>query len=147
MLGAAEKNLKTAEEWKRQASADVQQAADDLTKAYALLSDLVKEIAPLARAEITARNNLADAMAAQTARDVATQQLGEAAEFDNATPPVETSAATGARAVLAAALATKESVDAQQEFHNARAAWAADNLRPVAEEYNSEVAKRDMLLG
>lgn len=41
------------------------------------------------------------------------------------------SPATGARAVLAAATATKESVEAQQAFHDAREDWASDNLLPV----------------
>lgn len=121
MLAAADKNLATAEEWKRQATADVTQAEDDLEKAQTLLADLVKEIAPLARMEISARNALDEAVAAEAARVVATQKLGEDAVFDNSTPPVETSAATGARAVLAAATATKESVEAQQAFHDARA--------------------------
>lgn len=49
--------------------------------------------------------------------------------------------ATGARAVLYAANVAKISIDAQQEFHDARAAWAADNLAPVAKIYNALVAK------
>jgi len=46
---------------------------------------------------------------------------------------------------LAAALATKESVDAQQAFHDARELWALKNFEPVRDEYNKAVAARDGL--
>jgi len=54
----------------------------------------------------------------------------------SATPPT---AATGARAIEAAALVTKQSVDAQQAFHDARKQWAQDNLAPAAAVYNAAV--------
>jgi hypothetical protein len=52
---------------------------------------------------------------------------------------VPPAAATGAKAVLAAALKTKESVLAQQDFHDARMAWAEDNLEPADQVYNRAV--------
>jgi hypothetical protein len=55
------------------------------------------------------------------------------------TPGQDSGPATGARAVLAAALATKESVEAQQAFHDAREDWASDNLMPVQMIYDGLV--------
>jgi len=50
--------------------------------------------------------------------------------------------ATGARAVLAAALETKTSIEAQQAFHTSRQTWADDNLAPEATVYNALVAAK-----
>jgi hypothetical protein len=114
------------------AAAEATKANDNLVAARALLVDLTDEIAPLARAETTARAAVDAAKAAQVIRDAATKELGTVA----ATSPTVV-AATGARAVEAAALVTKESVEAQQAFHDARSAWAADNLEPAARVYNA----------
>jgi len=46
---------------------------------------------------------------------------------------------SGARAVLAAALVAKTSVEEQQKFHDARQHWAEDNLKPLADAYNQAV--------
>lgn len=89
--------------------------------------------------EITARNNLATAMTENVDRLAAAAELGDNAVVGGA-------AATGARAVLADALATKTQIDAQQAFHDARSKWAADNLKPVAASYNAAVGMRDGLI-
>jgi hypothetical protein len=47
------------------------------------------------------------------------------------TATVDGTPATGARAVYLAAKDTKANVDAQQAFHDARAAWAADAFAPI----------------
>lgn len=55
-------------------------------------------------------------------------------------------AATGAKGVLAAALETKESIEAQQAFHAARLDWANDNLAPqkkIFDGLTSEIAGLD----
>jgi len=129
LLTAAEQEEAAALRWQDKALAEETAAGGDLALARALLEDLTEEIAPLARAEIDARNELNTQELAEAARLVAEQELGdeyEAAAGGNAEVP-----ATGARAVLAAAEVAKASVDAQQAFHDARVQWASDNLAPV----------------
>ena len=60
-------------------------------------------------------------------------------------PPVVV--ATGARAVLAAALVAKTSVEEQQKFHDARQEWADDNLKPIKKAYDEAVQAQANLLG
>jgi hypothetical protein len=95
--------------------------------------------------EITARNDLAAAVADEAARALAEEELGTV--YVAAVGATPDQPATGARAVRDAALVAKESIDAQQEFHDARSAWAADNLAPVATIYNALVAEEAGLQG
>lgn len=122
---ARDQDHKTAERWKAIVTAERAAHLQDVVRARKLLEDLTKEIAPLARNEIDARNALAKAVAEKAARLAASTELGVNA---NATTG---QAATGARAVLAAALVAKTSVEEQQKFHDARQQWALDNLTPV----------------
>jgi hypothetical protein len=158
VAAAFAKNVDTATEWKRVADLDATHADEDLSRAYTLLGDLVDDIAPAARAEITARNNLDAAVSAQAARVVATEKLGECQsqykpDIDNGSVEciqdlalsAGVVAATGARAVLAAATVAKDSVAQQQAFHTARMEWARDNRTPVAAQYNALVNRRDDL--
>jgi len=129
-LTAATEEENAAIRWQTKAEAERVAAGNDLTLARALLEDLTEEIAPLARAETDARVALAEAQEAEAARLVAEGELGDAyvaANGNDAEVP-----ATGARAVLAAATVAKESVDAQQAFHDARVDWATDALAPAA---------------
>lgn len=134
---SASKDLDAATRWKVIAGEEAVSAAGDLAKARTLLNDLTDEIAPLARAETTARTAVDTAVAAQVVRDAAALELGVVA---TSLP----TAATGARAVLAAALKTKESVEAQQAFHDSRKEWADDNLAPAAAVYNAAVGAKAM---
>ena len=129
---AAQKEKAAAERWKAAATQEAADALADLVRARTLLADLTAEIGPIARLEAGTREAYATAVSEQAARTAAAQELGDLAVAANpsAIPPV--AAATGARAVLDAAAATKASVEAQQAFHDARADWAADNLAPVA---------------
>lgn len=130
LLAAAEKEHAATVAWEAAAAVEAAAANTDLQKARELLADLTAEIAPVARMEIDARNNLQAAMDAEAARVAAAQELGtDAVAAVGNTPAVD---ATGARAVLAAALVTKESVEAQQEFHDARVHWAEDSRAPKA---------------
>jgi hypothetical protein len=133
---ASQKEKAAAERWKAAATQEAADALADLVRARTLLADLTAEIAPLARDESAAKTAYDAAVAAQAVRVAATAELGDLAVAANASavPPVVAAAATGARAVLDAAAATKASVEAQQAFHDARADWAADNLAPVATE-------------
>lgn len=135
---SASKDLDAATRWKVIAGEEAVSAAGDLVKARTLLNDLTDEIAPLARAETTARTAVDTAVAAQVVRDAAALELGVVANVSAST------AATGARAVLAAALKTKESVEAQQAFHDSRKEWADDNLAPAAAVYNAAVGAKAM---
>jgi len=129
-LTAATEEEAAAIRWQAKAEAERVTAGNDLGFARALLEDLTQEIAPLARAESEARAALNEAEVAEAARLVAEGELGDAyAAAANGDPEVP---ATGARAVLAAATVAKESVDAQQAFHDARQDWAADALAPAA---------------
>lgn len=132
--------LDAAKRWKTAAAAEAAAADADLTTARTLLADLTDEIAPLARAETDARTALATAIAEQAARVVAGEALGTAYAAANASTGAAEVQATGARAVLDAATKTKESVEAQQAFHDSRAEWAEDNLAPAALVYNAAVA-------
>jgi hypothetical protein len=129
LLTAATEEEAAALRWQAKAEAERVTAGNDLGFARALLEDLTEEIAPLARAETAARVALIEAQEAEAARLVAEGELGDAyvaASGGDAEVP-----ATGARAVLAAATVAKESVDAQQAFHDARVEWAADALAPA----------------
>jgi hypothetical protein len=126
---AAEGKWESAKRWREVTGEESAKADADLTRARALLADLTEEIAPLARAEAVAQVNYDAAVAAQAIRTAATAELGDAAGVDPVANP-----ATGARAVAYAAAKTKDSVDAQQAFHDARLSWAEDQLTPVAEE-------------
>lgn len=137
MATSAAKDLAAATRWQEVAAAEALTAQGNLDKAATLLNDLTDEIAPLARAETTARTALDVAVAAQAVRVAAGLELGDA--FVAGVAPAADTPATGARAVLAAALKTKESVLAQQAFHDAREAWANDNLEPAAAVYNAAV--------
>lgn len=79
--------------------------------------------------EIDARNALQAAKDATEAREIAAQELGD--DFVAAVGSTPASDATGARAVRDAANAARDSVNAQQAFHNERVEWALDNLTPV----------------
>lgn len=114
-------------------------------KAQTLLGDLIAEIAPIARAEIGARNDLKDAVDAQAVRVAASAELGAVESTDSSSGTPVVTAATGAQAVLEAATVTKESVDAQQEFHDARAQWAMDNRAPALATLNDETMKMNKL--
>lgn len=133
LLAAAQANLDAAGRWKATAESEAQAADADLVRGRALLADLTMEIAPIARMEIDARNAVTAAVDEQAERVVAAQQLGVLAVTD--AQGVVTDPATGARAVLAAALKTKESVEAQQAFHDDRVEWATDNLAPAKAEW------------
>jgi len=121
------KNLATAERWKAIATEERGAADNDTIRARTLLAALTDDIAPLARLEIADINALAAVEAAKLAKDKAARELG----VENTAATDAPSNATGAQAVLEAALATKANVQAQQAFHNARAKWAFDNLAPV----------------
>jgi hypothetical protein len=129
-LTAATEEENAAIRWQSKAEAERVASGNDLTLARALLEDLTEEIAPLARAETAARLTLGEAEVAEAARLVAAGELGDA--FAAATNTDAEVPATGARAVLAAATVAKESVDAQQAFHDARVEWATDALAPAA---------------
>ena len=135
MATSAAKDLAAATRWQEVAALEAGTAQENLTKAALLLNDLTDEIAPLARAETTARSAVDVAVAAQVIRVAAGLELGDA--FAAGTGGAADTPATGARAVLAAALKTKESVLAQQLFHDAREAWANDNLAPAAAVYTA----------
>lgn len=75
---AANEELKAATRWEVVAGEEVTAAGEDLTRARALLEDLTEAIAPLARAEITARNALTAAVEADAARALAAEELGTA---------------------------------------------------------------------
>jgi hypothetical protein len=143
---AANEELKAATRWQAVAGEEVAASGTDLTRARDLLEDLTEAIAPLARMEIDARNSLTAAMEAQAARALAAEELGTDYVAAVAGGAAE-QPATGARAVLAAALVAKESIDAQQEFHDARSAWAADNLALVAKIFNALTAEEADLQG
>jgi hypothetical protein len=132
MATAALNELDAAKRWEIAAAAEAVAANSDLATARTLLGDLTDEIAPLARAETSARTALATAVAEQAARVVAGEELGVDFVAANTTNGTAEVAATGARAVLLAAEKTKASVDAQQAFHDSRAEWADDNLAPAA---------------
>jgi len=137
---AATKNKDAATRWKTLAGEEAQAAAADVVRARTLLTDLVAEIAPLARAEAAAQADVDKAKAEQAARDLATEELG-----DNAVTGPPAVAATGARAVLAAATATKNSIDEQQAFHDQRADWAADALKVPAAKLMAMKARQSEL--
>lgn len=116
-------NLDSATVWKAEADADLVAANSDLTRATNLLQDLTEDIAPLARAEIDARNALAEAVAAQADRVIAGEKLGSCPtnqEPDSvgltcvevASPDAGATivAATGARAVFEVAARARASV-------------------------------------
>jgi hypothetical protein len=140
LTAAATKNKDAVTRWKAVADEEAQAAAADVETGRVLLVALTAEIAPLARAEAGARADLNTAIAEQAARLVANVALGD--EAVAATGIVAATAATGARAVLDAAAATKASVEAQQAFHDARADWAADNLLPLQQELDKLKAKK-----
>lgn len=129
MAAAALKDQQTASRWLALAQEEVAAADADMTRARALLEDLTKEIAPIARLEVDARNNLQAAIDQQAGRDLAREKLGAEATTDADGNPVP---ATGAQAVLAAAIAARDSVNAQLVFHQERADWTAAALAPAA---------------
>jgi hypothetical protein len=93
------------------------------------LKSLVEEIAPLARAEVDARDAL---KTAETQKALTLHAAGElGADFVAAVGDVDAIPATGAYAVLKAATSVKTSVDNQQAFHDARLDWAKDLLAPL----------------
>lgn len=112
----------------------------DLPTARAHLEDLVREIAAHAREETAARLALQDAKDALDANTKVVAELGSCAAgttADDADQPwICTGTAdvdatpSGAYAVFAAASETRDSVLAQQAFHDARKDWALDNLTP-----------------
>jgi hypothetical protein len=134
---SATKEQDAVARWLAIATQEDTDAGLDLDRAEALLGDLVTEIAPIARMEGDARTALAAAEAADDARAAAGEELGNDGTDGNAV--------TGAYAIRAAARAAKKSVEDQQEFHDAREAWAADALKPVAAAYDAAVATRDAL--
>lgn len=144
---AATKDHAAAVEWERLAAAEAVAANADLVRAQELLQDLVDEIAPIARDESAARATLAEEQAKTAARVVATQKLGVVAVAADVANNVAEVVATGARAVAAAALVTKESVEAQQKFHDAREHWAEDNRLPALTELNEAKAKLALTAG
>lgn len=104
-----------------------------------MLIVLVEEIAPLARAEVDARETLTAAIEQAAKSAKALGELGtEAVEEDNSDQlaPIAAADATGAYAVRDAALAVKESVDKQQAFHDARLAWGQSLLTPLETTFN-----------
>lgn len=141
-VAAAEEELAARTAWEAGAKAEAVAAQNDINRAQALLKDLVEEIAPLARAEVDARNKVAAAEKALADAEDAKLELGDEYDDSNA---ADVKQATGAHAVLRAALVAKASVDKQQEFHEARAQWAADNLAPVEKIYNGLVSVNDDL--
>lgn len=134
---AATANHAAAGRWKALAAEDVAAAGVDLKAARELLKDLTAEIAPIARLEFEARAAVDKAKKEHAARLAAARDLGVEYKAAVAGGAAEVKA-TGARAVLDAAAATKKSVDAQQAFHDARADWAADNLLPVQTRLDAE---------
>jgi len=152
------KNLETAQRWKTISEADEQAAEADLDRSWAILQSLVEDVAPLARAEVELREQVAAAEAEQAARVIAAEKLGECANGykpdeitgaeegltcirdDDVAVPNPDEPVTGARAVYAAALKAEQAVSAQQAFHDAREQWALDNLTPVRTRYNALVA-------
>jgi hypothetical protein len=144
-LAAATKEKDAVTRWKAAATTEAAAAAADLGRAQVLLDDLVKEIAPIARAEIDARNELAAAVDEQAIRVAASAELGAVESTDNSSGTPVVVPASGAQAVLAAAAITKASVEAQQEFHDARAKWAEDNRAPALAELNEETEKMNKL--
>jgi len=149
LLAAAEKEKAAAQRWETVATEEAAAAAEDLTRGQELLADLVADIAPVARLEITARNALATAKEEQGDRVVAALELGDlaVAASGSGASAVAAVAATGARAVLDAAAAAKDSVEAQQAFHNERMEWAEDNLKPAKKAWEDATAMKNMLDG
>lgn len=149
LLAAAEKEKAAAERWEAVAAEEAVAAGNDLTRGQELLADLVADIAPIARKEIDARNDLAAAITAEAARAFAETELGAeaVAASGSGASAVAAVAATGARAVRDAAAAAKDSVEAQQAFHDEREEWAHDNLKPVEAAYNQATNLKNMLDG
>jgi hypothetical protein len=145
ILGSATKNKVAAQRWEALAQEENSAADDDLQRAQELLVDLVADIAPAARAEAAAQMALDTAVQEQMVRTAASAALGDSAVAADVAQNIAAVPATGARAVLAAALATKESVEAQQAFHDAREQWALDNFTPVKDLYDGLVAEQDKL--
>jgi len=143
LLAAAGKEKAAAERWEVAVTAEAAAAAEDLTRGQELLADLVDEIAPIARMEISARNALAEAIEAQLQRTVAAEELGD--EFVAAVGSTPATDATGVRAVRDAANAARDSVAAQQAFHNERVEWALDNLTPVKTAWENATGMKSML--
>lgn len=114
------------------------------------MKSLVEEIAPLARAEVDARKAFTTAENTRTTVLNAAAALGDAytAAADNIVDEVPTEIpATGARAVLRAADAVKESVEKQQAFHDARQDWAEDILAPLQTTFNDAQAAFNLVSG
>lgn len=134
---AADK-VKTAAEWQRdKATHDTNNT--DLTAARTLLLDLAKDIKDKARAEAAARATLEATKAKKEAAIKVALELGEEAvkEVKNPAGQVTTAAkaATGAYAIRDAAEVTKQSIDEQQAFHDARVKWAEEMRGPATAAY------------
>jgi len=144
-LAAATANHAAALRWEAAATQEEADAETDIAAARTLLADLTKDIAPLARAEFTYRADVATAKADVLARAAASEALGTAFVAATTNPVAAAKPATGARAVLAAAKLTKDSVEAQQKFHDARAKWALDNFTPMNTQLLDEEAEKAAL--
>lgn len=139
---AAAKEVAARKAWKEGAQAEQAAAQADIDRAQTLLKDYVEEIVPLARAEVDARNAVD---AAQKVLDESEEAKAELGKDEDASDANNVVAATGAYAVLRAARAAEASIKAQQEFHDARAQWALDNLTPLADVYDAAEEKNNAL--